>query len=526
MRVTTLSFCLLVSVTVLGQTAVVTNPSISQNISQPPGTSFNVNRQGTIRFADQFSGSDACAKIAAAIGDLPSSGGTVDARGLDQVQGCSSNPFSTYTKPVTLLLGAVTLNLSVQITVNTPVSGRTVIQGLGEATNITLLNTAAFLQLGSAVEVRDLAITSNLTSVINGSIFSQGTNNIRIDNVTFTGGGHQLNLNTVSNFRISGTRHNALTAPGSALFIYNSDHGTVREPRVEGFVYPAGSALRVIGFNNSRYIDLESPIVRNLDGTNVSGSFAALSFYASDHMTLSGGQLTDNKGADGFVSEAGSADIDIIGTISTGNGLCSASSPCAGTNGGNGDGFDIFNSAHVRLSGCNARGNGNWTTNPHPGIEIFTSTDVTVQGCDASDSGSNGISVDGSPRIVLMGVSSQRNQGNGLYVAPFGGVDSSVQVMGGQFNDNGKGNLGLVYINGMYFAGGATATVQGVTATNTTGSTQVYGARLENTSRGVFVLNNFHGNSGGEILDSVGKSPVFRDDGATNVIHSVGACCQ
>ena len=493
MRIKILSFCFLISTAAVGQT-------------------------------------DACSQIQASINALPPSGGTVDARSLDRVQSCATNPFGSSIKPVTLLLGAVTLNVSVPIIANTPVSGKTVIQGLGEATNITLVNTAAFIQPGSNVEIRDLAITSSLTSVINGSIFSQGTSNIKIENVTFTGGGHQLNLNTVSNFRVAGTRHVGLTAPGAAIFVYNSDHGTVREPRVEGFTYPAGSSLRVIGFNNSRYIDVESPIVRNLDGTTVSNSFAALGFSGSDHMTLLGGQLTDNKGADGFVSEAGSSDIDIVGTISTGNGLCSVSSPCAGSNGGNGDGFDIFNSSRVRLSGCNARGNGNWTANPHPGIEIFTTTDVTVQACDASDSGGNGIIVQGSPRTVLIGVSSQRNQGDGLYVAPYvapsGSTDSSVQVMGGQFNDNGRGNLGLVFVNGMYFAGGATATVQGATATNTTGSTQVYGARLENTSRGVFVLNNFHGNASGDIQDSVGKSPVFQEDGSTNAVHSAGPCCQ
>jgi hypothetical protein len=506
----------------LAQT-VVTNPTTSQNIAQPAGTSFNVNRQGSIRFADQFSGADACGRISTAIGDLPSTGGIVDARKFEGAQTCASNPFGTSTKPVTLLLGAATLNLSIQLTVNTPTSGKSVIQGLGEATNIVLLNTSAFVQLGSNTEIKDLVIQSSLTTTINGGVFTQGTTNVTVQNVAFIGGGHQLNLNTVNNFRIIGTRHTGLTAPGGAIVVYNSDHGTVREPRVEASTWPSStSALRAIGFSSSSYIDVENPIVRNLDATQVV-NFGALSFAGSHHMTLSGGQLTGNKGADGFVSENGSADIDIVGTISSGNGVCP---PCVGTNGATGDGFDIFNSSRVHLSTCVANGNGVWSGSAHAGIEIFTSSDVTVQGCDASDSGSNGIIVEGSPRTILMGVSAQRNQGDGVYIAPYNTTNSSIQIVGGQFNDNGRGNQGIVFVNGMYFAGGTVATVQGATATNTSGSTQVYGARLENTSRGVFMFNNFRGNPFGEILDSVGRSPILRDDGTTNMVHSVGPCCS
>ncbi|MBI2815448.1 MAG: hypothetical protein HYX72_00765 [Acidobacteria bacterium] len=61
------------------------------------------------RYASQFAGADAGAKIAAAIADLPSTGGTVDARGLEGNQTSSVNPFDGVTKPVQLLLGGVSL---------------------------------------------------------------------------------------------------------------------------------------------------------------------------------------------------------------------------------------------------------------------------------------------------------------------------------------------------------------------------------------------------------------------------------
>jgi len=67
-----------------------------------------------VRYAHQFTGADGCAKIAAAIADLPSSGGTVDARGLEGAQTCTSNPLSGVSKAVLLLLGAATYTIDVQ----------------------------------------------------------------------------------------------------------------------------------------------------------------------------------------------------------------------------------------------------------------------------------------------------------------------------------------------------------------------------------------------------------------------------
>ena len=63
-----------------------------------------------VRYADQFPGSDACAQIEAAIVDLPSTGGTVDARGFEGAQTCADDPFEAVTtEAVTLLLGATTI---------------------------------------------------------------------------------------------------------------------------------------------------------------------------------------------------------------------------------------------------------------------------------------------------------------------------------------------------------------------------------------------------------------------------------
>lgn len=57
-----------------------------------------------IRMADLFTGATGGAKIASAIADLPSTGGTVMACGIEGPQTISSDPFAGVTKPVTLML--------------------------------------------------------------------------------------------------------------------------------------------------------------------------------------------------------------------------------------------------------------------------------------------------------------------------------------------------------------------------------------------------------------------------------------
>jgi len=61
------------------------------------------------RLARGFPGANAGAQIAAAIADLPPTGGTVDARGFEGAHTVTADIFSSVTKPVRLLLGAISL---------------------------------------------------------------------------------------------------------------------------------------------------------------------------------------------------------------------------------------------------------------------------------------------------------------------------------------------------------------------------------------------------------------------------------
>lgn len=84
--------------------------------TNPPATLLPANavaRLNNVRFADQFVGADPCLQIAAAVADLPATGGTVDARGFQGVQtACAGGlTLGSSTKPVRLLLNAATFTL-------------------------------------------------------------------------------------------------------------------------------------------------------------------------------------------------------------------------------------------------------------------------------------------------------------------------------------------------------------------------------------------------------------------------------
>src|SRR3990167_7495711 len=66
--------------------------------------------QNNIRYADQFAGANAGAKIQAAHDDLPSTGGTIDARGFEGAQAFTST--LVIAKQITLLLGCATFTMT------------------------------------------------------------------------------------------------------------------------------------------------------------------------------------------------------------------------------------------------------------------------------------------------------------------------------------------------------------------------------------------------------------------------------
>jgi hypothetical protein len=147
--------------------------SLGANAVIAPGVNFkDINN---IRHANAFSGSDAGAQIAAAILDLPSTGGVVDARGIEGAQTIAST--ITVNKAVVILLGYATYTSSASPAFDFPRTGRhSSLIGIGK---------------GSSTDggTRIVAASSGVTPLVRilGTGTSTNTTVIRISDLTIEG---------------------------------------------------------------------------------------------------------------------------------------------------------------------------------------------------------------------------------------------------------------------------------------------------------------------------------------------------
>jgi hypothetical protein len=292
---------------------------------------------------------------------------------------------------------------------------------LGGQTRIMMSNArAAILQQSNTQVLGCTLISTQISMPATGAeMFSHGTSNVQVGGVTFIGGGYHIAYDAVANFRITHTRHVSITAPGtSPILIASSSHGQIISPRIEGYTTPGSqSPVRLIGINRSQFIDVENPVIQNVDASTVPGC-GGVSFTASNHSSVEGGMITGLNNCDGVLTEStgieASSDITISRTVSTGHNA----SMGAGKNANNGEGFDIFNSERVELRHVTARNNGTYSGNRQPGIEISNSTQIRVDSSTSSDNGVDGIRVDGSRAVAIINSQTNHNGAVGILVMP------------------------------------------------------------------------------------------------------------
>jgi hypothetical protein len=292
---------------------------------------------------------------------------------------------------------------------------------VADQVNLTLSNSRASITQQSNTSVRGCTLSSSQTTVpvAGAEIFSQGTSNVHVESVTFIGGGYHIDYSTVSDFSIKNTRHISITAIAtSPILIDSSTNGLIASPSIEGYTVPAGQfSVRLIGINRSRLIDVRDPVIQGVDASTVTGC-GGVSFTASSRSTLRGGVISGLKNCDGVLTEStgmsASSDIDVNGTVSSGHNASSGT----GANANNGEGFDIFNSQRVRLSGVTARNNGKFAGNRQPGIEVSNSSQVTIRDSISSDNGGDGIKIDGSPGVTISRSHTNHNGGVGILAMP------------------------------------------------------------------------------------------------------------
>lgn len=355
---------------------------------------------GVVIFADQQPGSDVGAKIAAANTALGSA------------------------------VGEIRITKSGEISEPILLSHNHDLVCVGDQTTLALSTSRAMITLESDTRVVSCAFSSTQTLPPDGGaeIYSKGTSNIDIEHVTFVGGGYHIKFSSVSNFSIRNTRHVSITAKAtSPILIASSKHGQVTSPQIESFVVPAGdTGIRLIGINNSSFIDVSDPVIKNVDASTVPGC-GGVTFTSSSNSALRGGVIGGLKNCDGVLTEsigrAASSDISISGTVSEGHNASAG----RGKNANNGEGFDIYNSKHVLLSNVTSRNNGNSPTNRQSGIEVSNSAEVSIRNCTSKDNGVDGIRVDGSKGVTISESNTSHNGDVGILVMPaLGRVSATV----------------------------------------------------------------------------------------------------
>jgi len=375
----------------------------------------------------------------------------------------------------------------------------------GDQVELTLAASAASIVLSSNSTMRGCTLTSAQTSPpIGGEVFSQGTSDVQIADLTFVGGGPHIHLVGVSNFSIKNTRHLSITAGGaSPIIVGQSEHGRIVSPRIEGITFPAGKwQARLIGISKSRFIDVSNPIIHDVDASAINAC-GGVTFSSSTDSSLHGGEISGLKNCDGVLTEKYSydsppaSDIEITGTISGGNNTA----PGAGPYSHNGEGFDIFQSKDIRVENVTVRDNdGNHSG--MPGIEVSNSAQVTISGSIISDNGGLGIKVDGSVAVAINDCHTNHNGQAGIYVMPAVGSVSathgspSVKWAPGRagmtFSSVWPPNTKIVIGRNVYTVASLQSTGELTLATDFSGPTGIYG----------YDLDSYVEINGGESLDN------------------------
>ncbi len=202
-----------------------------------PATSRGTNG---VRWPDQYQGTDACAKIAAAIADLEGADGQIDARALTGAQSCASNPFAglTSTQSLFVLFGNINLTITGSGAWVIPAGGsRTIyLQGMNS-------------QRGSGAGLKPAgSIITNSTASSDTITITPNADGVTIAGFYFTGRstGKHINLSAgpgiVSQVYIQGNQFNGM---GYGVYGTTVRRGTIFECTIRDNIFNGQSATGI-----------------------------------------------------------------------------------------------------------------------------------------------------------------------------------------------------------------------------------------------------------------------------------------
>jgi len=318
------------------------------------------------------------------------------------------------------------------------------------------LKAGSYLYQNSHTSIENCIIAATSTP-ITGEIQSVDTEQIALKQVTFVGGGNLVFWSGVSGFTISDNTVASITAfipesqaPAAGIYLINCSQGVVDRLKSDGFVFPAGTNYSaILEVNLSNNITINNAAIHHVDGSYIRGGAASIDINGSTNITINGGNITHNANMDGILTQTygsniPSSNITIEGVNASYNGALGLNqdAPLA-----LGDGLDIISTSHVRISHSTLNGNGNLVHDDQPGIWFFLDDDVEVSDSDISENSAAGVSSAGTPSVVLIRDTINRNQASGVYTEWQGcaatNVGSEVSFVSGP-----SGGFGLDWLPG------------------------------------------------------------------------------
>jgi hypothetical protein len=289
------------------------------------------------------------------------------------------------------------------------------IKGANSAATIRLRTLSAGIRIENArnVHIESLTIASSIeTGSAADSILVIGDSpGFVARDITFHGGGKHFDLVGAHDFLIQKTRHSGPRTDGFVIYCSQCRNGIIDSPQMEGFVVPAGGPFRAIEILQSDGIQVKDPVIRDIDARS-QANYAGVDFTDSHRSSLTGGAITGLINSDGVL--VGRSTQIAIANVRIEN---NAGHPQQIPGGGTGSGIDVFGASNVTISKCVVRHNGH-SPNPgtrHHGLELYQSNDLEITDTFADDSGKNGIFIYGSQRVKIVGGGALRNQEAGLY---------------------------------------------------------------------------------------------------------------
>ncbi len=327
------------------------------------------------------------------------------------------------------------------------------------------LNAGSYLYQNSKTSIKNCIISSTPTP-INGEVQSANTTNLRLEGVTFVGGGNLVYWDGVTDFVVSDNKITSITASDSATsmvqngyYLINCHRGWINNLTVSSFVFPAGvlSVASIIEMGLSSYITINNVSINNVDASFAWGG-SGVHIRGSSYIYVNGGTITHNAKMDGVTTESyRSSPVAIEGIPSFGIFITGVDFSYNGGQGLNtaapltlGDGIDIIETDHVLISNCTILGSG-YAGNQQPGIWLFLDEDVVVENSDISDGSTAGVALAGSINVSLINNTISRNKNTGTFAeAQFGTATSSGATV--TFVDGPTGSFSVAWRPGTLFA--------------------------------------------------------------------------